>query len=287
MKKIAVTGGSGGAGRYAIDDLLAHDYEVLNLDQQAPEEEKCPFIELELTNYPAVRDATKDCDAVIAMAANPEPDFDFDTGAERFRNNTLCIYNAFQAAVANGMEKVVWASSETTLGFPFENNRPVCVPVDETHDVQPQNSYALSKVVCEELARQMNKLYGIPFLGLRYSNIHFTGTWHSANYDAIPSYWDDLTSRKFNLWGYIDARDAASVARLALESDVTTAEVFNIAAADTIMNSKNQDLVDAAFPGLEITAGTGDYETLISITKARDMLGWTPQYSWRDVISAR
>ena len=284
MKKIVVTGGSGGAGRYVIGELFEHGYEVLNLDARAPEDEKTPFVEVDLTDYTAVHDAMRDHDAVIAFGANPNPDFDFATGAERFHNNTLCTYNVFQAAVALGMQKVVWASSETILGFPFESNRPLSVPVDETHEVQPQNSYSLSKVVCGELAQQMNKLYGLPIIGLCYSNILHTGTSHDANYEAVPTYWADKTSRKFNLWGYIDARDSARAARLALESGITTAETFIIAAADTIMNSPNQELVDAAFPGLEIKEGTGEFESLLSTAKARDMLGWEPRYSWRDEI---
>ena len=95
----------------------------------------------------------------------------------------------FQAAVALNMQRVVWASSETVLGFPFDKVQPDYVPVDEDHTLLPQNCYALSKVVCEELARQMNKLYGIPIIALRFSNILYTGTSHPHNYEAVPSYW--------------------------------------------------------------------------------------------------
>ena len=285
MKKIAVTGGSGGAGRYVVEELIDKGYDVVNLDMAQPRfESNAHFIAVNMTDYGSVFSAMHGCDAVVHLAANPEPDFDHVTGADRFKNNGLGAYNVFQAAIALKMKKVVWASSETVLGFPFEQNKPEYLPADENH-IHPQNSYALSKVTTEELARQMNRLYGMPFIGLRYSNILYTHTEHPANYEAILSYWDDLGSRKFNLWGYIDARDAAVAARLALESDITDAQTCIIAAEDTIMNTPNQQLVDAIFPGTPIKAGTGEFESLISIEKAKTLLGFKPQYTWRKVLN--
>lgn len=286
MKKVVVTGGSGGSGHYVVRHLLEHGYEVLNLDRVPPKEDLAPYGAVDLTDYVQMSTAMKGYEAVVHFGANPNPDFDFVTGADRFKNNTIGAYNVFNAAVALGMKRIVWASSETVLGFPFDNVRPDYVPVDEQHTLKPQNSYALSKVVCEELARQMNRLYGMPIIGLRFSNILYTGTAHPANYEAIPAYWPDPFSRKFNLWGYVDARDAAHSVRLSLEADISGAEVFIIAAADTIMNRPNADLIEAVFPGVPIKAGTGDFETLLSIDKARQHLGFEPQYSWHNLVPA-
>lgn len=284
MKKIVVTGGSGGAGHYVVQHLLAHGYDVLNLDRIPPPKNIAPFRKVDLTDYGQTFAAMYGYEAVVHLAANPEPDADFFTGSDRFKNNTLATYNVFQTAVAQNMKRVVWASSETVLGYPFENVQPDSVPVEDDDPIKPQNSYALSKAVCEELARHMNQLYGIPFIALRFSNILYTGTIHPANYEAIPGYWSDFSRRKFNLWGYIDARDVALSVRLSLEANITTAETFIIAAADTIMNRPNAELIEAVFPGVPIKEGTGEFETLLSITKARKMLGFEPQYSWRDVL---
>ncbi len=284
MKKIVVTGGSGGAGRMVIQHLLEHDYQILNLDRVPPKRDGIPYREVDLTDYGITFAAMHGYEAVVHLGANPHPDFDFVTGADRFHNNTTSTFNVFNAAVALGMKKVVWASSETVLGFPFEASRPDSVPIDETHSLKPQNSYALSKVVCEELAHQMNKLYGIPIIGLRFSNILYTGTDHPHNYEAVPSYWADLNSRRFNLWSYIDARDVALSVRLSLESDITTAEAFIIAAKDTLMRQTGAKLIEAVFPGVPMAEGMGDYDSMTSSEKARRMLGFEPQHSWRDEV---
>ena len=283
-KKIIVTGGCGGAGSYVVRELLEHGYEVLNLDLTEPEKSPCEFLRIDLTDYQSVVNALNGADAVVHYASDPEPDFDFETGAQRFRNNILCNYNVFNAACVHRVAKVVWASSETVLGFPFEKVRPKSIPVDETHELMPQNSYAMAKVCTEQLARTMNSLYGVPFIGLRLSNVLYTHTDHPANYAAIPSYWQDPCSRRFNLWGYIDARDAARCTRIALESGLSTAENFIIAARDTIMEQSNRELIDAAFPGVPISSNLGEHESMLCSARAAELLGWRAEYSWRDVL---
>lgn len=282
MKRIVVTGGSGALGRCVVGDLIEHGYEVLNLDRVAPQTPQAPFIEVDLADYGATFAAIYGSDAVVHLGAEPRPDRDFTTGARRFRNNTLSTFNIFQAAAAQGMKKVVWASSDTTLGHPYARVSPQYAPVDEAHPVQPQTGYALSKVMCEELARQMNRMYGLPIIGLRFSSIRFTGTDHFDNYRVIPSFWADPLSRKSNLWGYVDARDAALGVRLGLESDLTTAEVFNLAAADTIMDRPTADLLAAAFPDTAVKRQMGAFEAVLCIDRARQMLGYEPMHSWRD-----
>ncbi len=123
--------------------------------------------------------------------------------------------NVFLAAADRKVDRVVWASSETTLGLPFDVP-PLYAPVDEAHYPFPTSTYSLSKVAAEAMAEQVSAWSGIPFVALRLSNVL-----DPEDYQAFPDYWPDAMSRKWNLWGYIDARDAASAFRLALES-VTT-----------------------------------------------------------------
>jgi nucleoside-diphosphate-sugar epimerase len=88
----------------------------------------------------------------------------------------------------------------------------------------------------------------------------------------------------FDLWAYVDSRDSADACVQALESSVTGAEAITIAAPDTIMKQTNAELVAAAFPGCTLRPGTGEHETLISIEKARQLIGYDPKWTWRKVL---
>jgi nucleoside-diphosphate-sugar epimerase len=275
MRKIVVTGGSGKAGRAAVRDLMEHGYEVLNVDIVRSQEPLGRFLKVDLTDLGQTIEALSGADAVVHMAAIPAPHI--QTDEVTFRTNMASTYNVFSAATILELKRVVWASSETTLGLPFDRVQPAYAPIDEQHPLYPESSYALSKVLSEEMARQFNRWSGIPFVGLRFSNIM-----EPDRYQSFPDFWDDPHKRKWNLWGYVDARDVAQSCRRGLEADIGAAEVFIIAAADTVMQRPNRELMAEVFPGVPLREGTGDFETLLSIEKAGRLLGYTPGFSWRD-----
>jgi nucleoside-diphosphate-sugar epimerase len=103
-----------------------------------------------------------------------------------------------------------------------------------------------------------------------------------AEYRAFPGWDADASLRRWNLWGYIDARDGAQAVRRALQAPLTGAEVFIIANADTVMSRPNAELVAETYPGVPYAEGTGPQETLLAIGKARELLGYAPEHSWRD-----
>ncbi|HRV96218.1 MAG TPA: NAD(P)-dependent oxidoreductase [Anaerolineae bacterium] len=274
-KKIVVTGGSGKAGRAVVKDLLEHGYDVLNVDLAPSREPLAPYLKVDLTDLGQAFEVLQGIDAVVHLAAIPAPGL--QTEETTFRINMASTYNIFSAATSLGLERVVWASSETTLGLPFDREQPAYAPIDEDHPLYPESSYALSKVLSEEMARQFNRWSSLPFIGLRLSNIM-----EPDDYQRFPGFWDDPRQRKWNLWGYVDARDVAQSCRLGLEADIRGAEAFIIAAADTVMNRPNRELMAAVFPDVTLREGTGDFETLLAIDKARKLLGYAPNYSWRD-----
>ncbi len=279
MKKIVVTGGSGKAGRATIVELLEHGYEVLNIDIVAPEKRQGNYLTADLTKYGETIEVLAGYDAIVHLAAIPAPGR--FTEAVTFHTNMAQTYNIFQGAVTLGIKRIVWASSETTIGLPFEREQPAYAPIDEDHPLYPESSYALSKVLMEEMARQYNRWHRIPIVGLRFSNIM-----EPHDYTRyFERFWDDAHKRKGNLWGYVDARDVAQSCRLSLEADLQGAEVFLIAAADTCMPRPNKDLMAEVFPDVPLYEGVGEYETLLSITKARNLLGYAPKYSWRDHLT--
>jgi nucleoside-diphosphate-sugar epimerase len=277
VKKIVVTGGSGKAGRATVRELLEHGYDVLNIDIAAPREQLSPYRAVDLMQLGETVEALHGAEAVVHLAANPNPQG--WTEERMFRHNTSTTYNIFRAATMLGLQRVVWASSETTLGLPFERERPRYAPIDEEHPLLPESSYALSKVISEELARQFSRWSGIPFVGLRFSNIM-----EPNDYQNFPGFWDDPHKRKWNLWGYIDARDAAQSCRRGLEADLAGAEAFIIAAADTVMKQPSRELMAAVYPGVLVRDGLGEFETLLGIDKARELLGYAPAHSWREHV---
>ena len=276
MKKIVVTGGSGKAGRAVVRDLLEHGYEVLNVDVVPSPDPVSPFLQIDLTDFGQTVDALKNAYGVVHLAAIPAPE---RTGDQiTFDINIMSTYNVFSAAMLLKLQRVVWASSETVLGLPFDDPKPHYAPIDEEHPLYPQSSYSLSKVASEELARHFNRWSGIPFVGLRFSNIM-----EPHDYARFASWQDTPLVRKWNLWAYVDARDVAQGCRLGLEAEINGAEVFIIASADSVMHRTNQDLMAEVFPGVPIKAGTGEHDTLLSVEKARKMLGFEPGQWWRNL----
>lgn len=276
---IAVTGGSGKAGRGVVADLLEHGHEVRNVDlRPSPEsgtpDDPAPFLPADLTDLGQAIEALDGVDAVVHLAALPSPGH--GTPDAVFRTNVTSTYTVLAAAARLGLQRVVWASSETTLGLPFDEP-PRYAPVDEEH-VRPESSYALSKVVGEELARTWARWSGIPVVGLRLSNVLVR-----EDYDRFPAHWDDPHARRWNLWGYVDSSHVALAVRCALEADVRGADAFVIAAADTVMHRPSAELMAEVFPGVPVRAGLGEHETLLSIDKARRVLGYDPVWSWREL----
>ncbi|MEV4347371.1 NAD(P)-dependent oxidoreductase [Actinoplanes sp. NPDC049596] len=282
MPRIAVTGGSGKLGRAVVQDLLDHDYEVVNLDRAAPPgPSAASFTRVELTDYGQVAQALtmiddrySGVDAVVHLAAIPAPGL--VPNAVTFHNNITASYNVFAAARAAGIDRVVWASSETLLGLPFDTPPPY-LPVDEEYPARPESSYSLSKHLEEQMAAQFCRWNPeLTAIGLRFSNVM-----EPADYAAFPSFDADPRSRIWNLWGYIDARDGAQAVRRALTYDQRGVEVFIIANADTVMSRPTAELVAEYYPELPLTREVSGNETLLSIEKARRLLGYEPQHSWR------
>ncbi len=278
MTKVVVTGGSGKAGRAVVRDLVDHGYDVLNVDTAIPAERIAPFLRADLTQYGETVEVMQGADMVVHLAAIPAPGL--FTEEHTYRVNTALNYNVFQAAMTLGLKRVVWASSETTLGLPFDREKPKYAPIDEQHPLYPESSYALSKLLGETMAQQFNRWSGIPFVHLRISNIM-----EPHDYARFPTWQNDPFVRKWNLWGYVDARDVAQACRLGLEAHTTGAEAFITAAADTCMNAPNHELMAEVFPGVPLRPDVGDHDTLLSIDKARNVLGYEPQYSWRTLVS--
>jgi nucleoside-diphosphate-sugar epimerase len=274
--RVVVTGGTGKAGRAVVADLLEHDHRVLAVDLIAPAESQTESLLADLTDFGQTVECLAGADAVVHLAAIPAPEI--RTEETTFRTNMLSTYNVFEAARVIGLSRVVWASSETILGLPFDREQPAYAPIDEEHPPFPESSYALSKLLAEELGRQLHRWTRTPYVALRFSNIM-----EPHDYERFPSFWPDANLRRWNLWGYVDARDVAQSCRVALEAEVG-ADHFIIAAADTVMNRRSRELMAEVYPEVAYRQTSGQFDTLLSIEKARKLLGYEPRWSWRDHV---
>jgi nucleoside-diphosphate-sugar epimerase len=270
--RIVVTGGSGKAGRWVVRDLRERGHDVLNVDVVHDGSAHGLCVRTDLTDLGSAIEVIRGADAVVHLAAIPAPEL--RPPGETFRINTMSTYNVFEAAVHERVRRVVWASSETVLGLPFDSP-PAFAPIDESHPPRPETSYALSKLVGETLAAQLSRQHGIPFVGLRISNIM-----EPADFATFPSWQDDPARRRWNLWGYVDARDVAQAVRLGLDADIQGAEICIIAAADTCMRMDSATLLQREFPTVNVKRALTGRETLLAIDRARSLLGYEPSVSW-------
>lgn len=277
---IAVTGGNGKLGRAVVDGLRAEGNDVIVLDRVAPRDSGATTVDLTdygqtLDAFLGIQDRHSGLDAVVHLAAIPAPGLAPD--AETFRNNMLTTFNVFQAATRAGIRRIVYASSETVLGLPFDTPPPY-IPVDEEYDTRPESVYSLVKRLEEDMARTFVRWNSeLSITALRFSNVM-----DPQDYAEFPSFDADPLLRKWNLWGYIDARDGAQAVSLALAKSGPGFEAFIIAAADTVMSRSNASLVAEVFPGVETRGELGEHDTMLSIGKARRLLGYAPKHSWRD-----
>ena len=255
MAQVVLTGGSGKLGRACLSELLEHGYSVTNVDFIRPPDDLCPFVRADLADMGQamevlhqVDDRHRGVDAVVHLAAVPAPGW--VPGSELFRNNTVSTYNIFAAARHFGIRNIVSASSETVLGLPFDVPPPY-VPVDEEYPPRPESSYALSKTIGEEMARHFCRWEPeMKIASFRFSNVMLVG-----DYAAFPAFDDNPAQRKWNLWSYIDARDAAQAVRKALEAPFKGAEIFIIASPDTVMSKPINRAHERVFSGRPVAPG--------------------------------
>jgi nucleoside-diphosphate-sugar epimerase len=290
MSTVAVTGSSGKLGRHVVAHLADHGHRVIALDRTPDPRSPAAFVRVDLTDtgqvleaLTGVDDVHDGLDAVVHLAAIPAPGL--TTNGATFANNIAATHNVFAAARRAGIRNVVWASSETVLGLPFGHRSgqdpPPYLPVDEEYPPRPNSTYSLVKTLEEEMARQFCRwVPDLAMVGLRFSNVM-----DPDDYARFPGFDADPRSRSWNLWGYIDGRDGAQAVRRALEycaAGHTGVEVFVIANADTVMSRPSAELAAEVFPDVPVTRPLGEHETLLSIDKARRVLGYAPEHSWRD-----
>lgn len=291
-KRIMFTGGSGKAGRHVVAYLVDRGYEVLNLDRKPLDNPKVRTLLTDITDSGQVFNALSSymglselapvlkpepVDAVVHFAAIPRILITPDN--ELFRINVIGTYNVIEAAVKLGIRKIIIASSETTYGVIFaeEPRDPDYLPLDEEYDVDPMDSYALSKVVNEQTARAFALRSGADIYALRIGNVIEPHEYETL----LPKWKADPAHRKKLTWSYIDARDLGEITRLCIEKDGLGYDVFNAGQDDTSSFLPTAELLKRFYPNVPVKSKLGEYEALFSNRKIREVLSFKQAHSFR------
>ncbi|MGH6923922.1 MAG: NAD-dependent epimerase/dehydratase family protein, partial [Propylenella sp.] len=218
-------------------------------------------------------------DAVVHFAAVPRIMITPDN--ELFRVNVMGTYNVIEAAVKLGIRKIIVASSETTYGICFaeEPRDPIYLPLDEEYDVNPMDSYALSKVVNEKTARAFALRSGFDIYALRIGNVI-----EPHEYERFPTFFANPEMRKRITWSYIDARDLGQIVKLCIEKDGLGYQVFNAANDDVTSDIPTAELLKRFYPNVPVRRKLGEFESLLSNKKIREVLGFKEKHSWRKYV---
>jgi nucleoside-diphosphate-sugar epimerase len=281
MKKVVVTGGSGRLGQFVIRDLLAHKYQVLSLDRVAPREKLCVSWLVDLRHSGDLFEALRNAYGVIHLGAYQAPNLAPD--AETLSNNVSVTYNVLRAAADSKVKRVVLASSTAAFGFIYATKlwAPEYLPLDEDHPSLPQDSYGLSKVLGEHIADSIVSLCP----AMTISSLRFPGVNFDLSYESFRERWRNPASRASGFWTYIDARDAATTCRLALEAKFRGHEVFIASASKNCMIQPSLELVKKYLPkGARIKHVAGTHWSCVDSSKARRILGFQPRHIWQDYL---
>lgn len=293
--RILFTGGSGKAGRHATAFLRDQGHQVTNLDWVMSDTPGIATLITDLTDAGQVFNACQAYasldelepgtgvpryDAIVHFAAIPailhRPD------NETYRINTLGTYNVLDAATRLGIPKVIFASSETTYGICFADGevKPDYLPVDEEHPTVPQDSYAMSKVVNEVTARSFQARSGIDIYGLRINNVIEPHEYR----EKFPAFMENPELRRRNIFAYIDARDLGRMVDCCLQTDGLGYQVFNVANDDLSVGLTSAEVIERFYQGVPLRREMGEFETFYSNEKARRLVGFVPQHSWRNEL---
>jgi nucleoside-diphosphate-sugar epimerase len=282
MKKVVVTGGSGRLGQLVIQELLFHDYQVLSLDRVRPAVNACPSWIADLRGPGDLYQALTGAYGVMHLGAYQAPGLAPD--AEIFSNNVTASYNVLKAAGDLGVKKVVMASSTAAFGFIYALRRviPEYLPLDEKHPSTPQDPYGLSKLVGEQIADSLARLYA----DITISSLRFPGVVFDFSYDSVRERWKDPGARANTSWAYIDGRDAAIACRLAMEAEFAGHEVMIVAAPTSSMREPTVELIEKHLgQGVPVkTTGAGNWSG-VSSAKAEKLLGFKARYGWEHFLT--
>ena len=294
---VLVTGGSGKIGGYVLREFLAVGHSVTNFSRTPPLVAGVPHIEGSITDLSQVRAACRERDAIVHLAAVPGPGV--ETPERLMYVNVRGTFNALEAAVREGVRKVVFCSSQEAQNNDFtqRDTYPRYFPIDEEHPAEPRNEYGISKLVNEVTCKRYSEVYGLQTICLRINHNWYLD--REGVETAVRSGWskdrtveiqwngyrrhvEDPSVTRANVWAVTDARDAAQAFRLAVENEEVTHDVFLINGDDTCSLAETPKLISRFYADVPLREPLEGHASLVTHEKATRRLGYRPEYTWRE-----
>lgn len=292
-ERVLVTGAAGLIGRAVLWRLAARGIPVTALVRNDPgdlatghgpdaEPTTCDRVVVgDAADPRVVTDALDGADAVVHLAALPAPTM--GSAQEVFTTNTASTFAVLEGAGAAGVEHVVVAGSINAVGLRFSPvpAAPAYLPLDVDVPTRAADPYALSKVADEATAHAMHRRHGTTISVLRYPMVgglgevpglddRLTGFASGTGFDL------ELTAR--DLWSYLEVRDAARAADLALSPAEAGVHVAFVAAPTTYAAYRTDDLLARYWPGVEVRRALPGRTVPLDLEPARRLFGFEAEH---------
>ncbi len=267
--KIAITGAEGVVGRSTVSLALEQGHSVVPIDRVRHSPPDGGALQIDVTDFEALTEALRGCDALIHLAAINGPGRDPDHIVHN--NNVVASYNALRAAAEVGIDRVCQASSINAIGGRFSRSpRYEYFPVDERHPTYAEDPYSLSKWICERQADAIARR----FQSMSIASLRLHGVVGSR---ADTAGWTDLPESGLvkQLWGYTTRRAAARAALLGVTQALGGHHEFYIVAPETMVDTPSLELCRMHYPDVPILGDMSGNRGFFDSTRAEEILGWS------------
>lgn len=282
--KLLITGGAGFLGSHVLEEMRKLGHEITCFDLQPTP--YCNTVTGDLLNPDDLMNATKGIDAVCHLGAIGDVYLAFEKPQLAASVNATGTANLMEACLANGVKKVVYASTWEVYGPPKYE------PLDENHPCNPDHPYNITKLAGEHIIMSYDKLKGIPTVALRLGTSFGTRMRGNSVFSIFIK--KAMAGEPITIQGtgeqsrqFVHARDVASAFACALESPVR-ADIFNIVTSRSVSIKELAQMVAAQIP-TDISfapARTGDiHPAKVSAQKANQVLGWKPSVSFEEGLA--
>lgn len=273
--KIAITGARGTVGRAVVKTCSKAGHHTVQVNRTEEEFDGTPNSEMRTADsaedYEATVKAFQGCDAVIHLAAIPNPVDKDDHKVHA--NNVNSAFIGMRAAAEIGIKRFAYVSSVNAIGLAYAN-RPLehfdYFPIDEEAKQRPTDSYALAKAEAEVQAHAFVDWF--PGMNISVLRVHEVATRAEVAKEHSED-WDNAGVRQ--LWGWVHPEATARACLRGVETDkVKGCEVFNIHAPTTAQETPSRELAKKYFPNVEIRGKFEANEAFFTSAKANKLLDW-------------